>query len=53
MGFDKDLKPSADQSPSAIQAMYLGFIWIPIMCQVVSIGLLQFYKLDARALGAG
>jgi GPH family glycoside/pentoside/hexuronide:cation symporter len=50
MGFDKDLATSADQSPSAIRAMYLGFIWIPLLCQIVSISLLRFYALDEKAL---
>lgn len=52
MGFDKDLEPSADQSSSAVRAMYLGFVWIPIACQAVSITLLRFYKLDEKELGA-
>jgi GPH family glycoside/pentoside/hexuronide:cation symporter len=52
MGFDKNLSPSADQSASAVQAMYLGFIWVPILCQIVSITLLKFYDLDEKALGA-
>ena len=50
MGFDKNLDPSADQSPSAINAMYLGFIWIPIACQFVSISLLKFYRLEEADL---
>jgi GPH family glycoside/pentoside/hexuronide:cation symporter len=52
MGFDKNLSPSADQSASAVQAMYLGFVWIPILCQIISIALLKFYNLDEKALGA-
>jgi GPH family glycoside/pentoside/hexuronide:cation symporter len=52
MGFDKNLSPSADQSASAVQAMYLGFIWVPILCQIVSITLLKFYTLDEKDLGA-
>ncbi|MGI9308389.1 MAG: MFS transporter [Gammaproteobacteria bacterium] len=45
MGFDKSLEPTADQSDSAVLAMYLGFIWIPVGCQFVSISLLSMYKL--------
>jgi GPH family glycoside/pentoside/hexuronide:cation symporter len=52
MGFDKNLAPSADQSASAVQAMYLGFIWVPILCQIGSIALLRFYTLDEKQLGA-
>jgi GPH family glycoside/pentoside/hexuronide:cation symporter len=52
MGFDKNLSPSADQSASAVQAMYLGFIWVPILCQIVSITLSKFYTLDEKDLGA-
>lgn len=50
MGFDKELAPSADQSASAVRAMYLGFIWIPIACQILSISLLYFYRLDEQDL---
>lgn len=50
MGFDKTLEPSADQSASAVQAMYLGFVWIPVGCQAISITLLGFYRLDERQL---
>jgi GPH family glycoside/pentoside/hexuronide:cation symporter len=52
MGFDKNLAPSADQSASAVQAMHLGFIWVPILCQIVSITLLKYYTLDEKDLGA-
>jgi len=50
MGFDKTLEPSADQSASAVQAMYLGFVWIPVGCQVISVTLLSFYRLDEHQL---
>ena len=50
MGFDKDLAPTEDQSESAVQAMYLGFIWIPLGCQAVSIVLLKFYRLTDKEL---
>jgi len=52
MGFDKNLAPTADQSESAVLAMYLGFIWIPVACQTISIGLLSFYKLREEDLAA-
>jgi GPH family glycoside/pentoside/hexuronide:cation symporter len=50
MGFDKGLAPTAEQSPSAVTAMYLGFIWIPVGMQVMSITLLCFYRLTERDL---
>jgi len=50
MGFDKELAPTAEQSPSAVTAMYLGFIWIPVGMQVMSITLLCFYRLTERDL---
>ncbi|TDJ47207.1 MAG: hypothetical protein E2O52_03430 [Gammaproteobacteria bacterium] len=40
MGFDKTLAPTADQSASAVRAMYLGFIWIPVGCQLTAVVLL-------------
>lgn len=50
MGFDKDLPPTAEQPPSAVTAMYLGFIWIPVGMQVISITLLKFYRLTEEQL---
>jgi GPH family glycoside/pentoside/hexuronide:cation symporter len=50
MGFDKDLATDADQSESAVRAMYLGFIWVPIGCQVIAIILLKFYHLTEAEL---
>jgi GPH family glycoside/pentoside/hexuronide:cation symporter len=50
MGFDKDLASTDDQSASAVQAVYLGYIWIPIACQLGVLVLLQFYKLTERDL---
>jgi len=50
MGFDKDLPPTAEQSPSAVTAMYLGFIWIPVGMQAISITLLKFYRLTEQQL---
>lgn len=50
MGFDKDLAPDADQSASAIRAMFIGFIWIPLGCQLLAITLLKFYQLDEAQL---
>jgi len=53
MGFDKDLAPTAEQAPSAVTAMYLGFIWIPVGMQVMSITLLCFYRLTEAELRDG
>ena len=52
LGFDKELDPTADQSASAVFAIQLGFIWIPVACQAVCIFLLKFYQLDERDLAA-
>jgi len=51
MGFDKTLAPTADQSDSAVLAMYLGFIWIPVGFQIISVFLLRFYTLTEQQLG--
>jgi GPH family glycoside/pentoside/hexuronide:cation symporter len=53
MGFDKELAPTAEQAPSAVTAMYLGFIWIPVGMQVMSITLLCFYRLTEAELRDG
>jgi len=50
MGFDKSLPPGADQPPGAVDAMYLGFIWIPIAAQLGAIACLAGYRLDRRML---
>ena len=50
MGFDKNLPATAEQSASAVQAMYLGFIWIPVGMQIISITLLRFYRLTEAEL---
>ncbi len=50
LGFDKDLDPTADQSESAVFAIQLGFVWIPVACQLVSITLLRFYHLTEAEL---
>ena len=50
MGFDKDLPATAEQSASAVTAMYLGFIWIPVGMQVLSVTLLKFYRLTEQEL---
>jgi GPH family glycoside/pentoside/hexuronide:cation symporter len=50
MGFDKDLDPTEDQTPSAVRAMYIGFIWIPAGCQLVAAMLLRFYRLKKSDL---
>jgi len=49
-GFNKDIDPSADQTASATFAIYLGFVFIPVLCQVVSIVLLRFYRLTENEL---
>jgi GPH family glycoside/pentoside/hexuronide:cation symporter len=50
MGFNKELDPTADQPASAVQAIYLGFIWIPIACQLTVVFLLRFYRLTEQDL---
>ncbi len=50
LGFDKELDPSADQSASAVFAIQLGFIWIPVACQLISVFLLRFYRLTENEL---
>ena len=50
MGFDKNLPPDADQSASAVRAMYFGFIWIPVLAQSTAAALLKFYTLNQRDL---
>jgi GPH family glycoside/pentoside/hexuronide:cation symporter len=50
MGFDKNLAPSADQSPAARQAMLLGFVWIPVGTQLAAMLLLRWYRLEQRDL---
>ena len=49
MGFDKEL-PVDQQPESALQAIYIGYIFIPIACQAVVIFLLKFYHLTERDL---
>jgi GPH family glycoside/pentoside/hexuronide:cation symporter len=46
MGFDKNLAPSADQSAGADQAMLIGFVWIPVVTQVLAMVLLRWYRLE-------
>lgn len=50
MGFDKDLPPGADQSPGAVQAMVLGFVWIPFGAQLIAMLLLGWYRLRREDL---
>ena len=50
LGFDKELDATADQSASAVTAIYIGFVGIPILCQVASIILLKFYHLTESDL---
>jgi GPH family glycoside/pentoside/hexuronide:cation symporter len=50
LGFDKELGPTADQSDSAVLAIYLGFVGIPVLCQIASIALLKFYHLTEQDL---
>ncbi|MEO7387193.1 MAG: MFS transporter [Gammaproteobacteria bacterium] len=53
MGFDKNLAPSADQSAGAQQAMVIGFIWIPVVTQLLAMLLLRGYRLDQKDLAGG
>ncbi|MGI9291588.1 MAG: MFS transporter [Gammaproteobacteria bacterium] len=50
LGFDKELSPSDDQSASAVTAIYIGFVGIPVCCNFVSIVLLKFYRLEESDL---
>ena len=50
MGFDKSLPPGARQSAGAVQAMYIGFIWIPAACQLLAAALLYWYRLAEEDL---
>jgi len=50
LGFNKELDPNADQTASAVLAIYIGFVAIPILCQVVAVYLLSFYHLDETDL---
>jgi GPH family glycoside/pentoside/hexuronide:cation symporter len=50
MGFDKDLPPGADQPPGAVQAMVLGFVWIPFAAQLIAMVLLRWYRLGREDL---
>jgi Na+/melibiose symporter-like transporter len=50
MGFDKNLPPAADQSPGARQAMLIGFVWIPVVTQLLAMVLLRWYRLEQRDL---
>jgi GPH family glycoside/pentoside/hexuronide:cation symporter len=50
MGFDKNLAPTADQSPSAVTAMYIGFLWIPIASQLGALLLMRWYTLKREDL---
>jgi Na+/melibiose symporter-like transporter len=50
LGFDKELDPTADQSASAVLAIHIGFVGIPVLCQIVSITLLKFYHLTEQDL---
>jgi GPH family glycoside/pentoside/hexuronide:cation symporter len=52
LGFNKELDPTADQSASAVLAIQIGFIGIPVLCQLVSIILLKFYHLQESDLAA-
>jgi GPH family glycoside/pentoside/hexuronide:cation symporter len=52
MGFDKNLDPSADQSAGARQAIVIGFVWIPVVTQLLAMVLLRWYRLDQTDLAA-
>lgn len=50
MGFDKNLDPAADQSDSAVRAIYIGFVWIPVATQLIAMLLLRWYRLGQADL---
>ena len=50
MGFDKNLDPSADQSPSTVRAMEIGLVWIPVATQLMAILLMRCYRLRKEDL---
>jgi GPH family glycoside/pentoside/hexuronide:cation symporter len=50
MGFDRSLPAGADQSPEAVRAMYLGFVWIPVAAQLSALVLLLAYRLEEEDL---
>jgi GPH family glycoside/pentoside/hexuronide:cation symporter len=50
LGFDKGLGATDDQPASAVMAIYIGFVGIPILCQMASIALLKFYHLTEADL---
>jgi GPH family glycoside/pentoside/hexuronide:cation symporter len=50
MDFDKNLPTTAEQSAGAVSAMYLGFIWIPVACQLSAALLLLIYPLERQDL---
>jgi GPH family glycoside/pentoside/hexuronide:cation symporter len=52
LGFNKELDPTADQSASAVTAIYIGFVGIPVVCQIASLVLLRFYQLTEKELQA-
>jgi GPH family glycoside/pentoside/hexuronide:cation symporter len=52
MGFDKNLAPDATQSPGAEQAIIIGFVWIPVVTQLLAMGLLRWYRLEKGDLAA-
>jgi GPH family glycoside/pentoside/hexuronide:cation symporter len=51
-GFDKDLAPTDNQSASAVQAMWICFLWIPIASQLLTLVLMRYYRLKASDFGA-
>ena len=38
------------ESAGALQAMYIGFIWIPAACQILAAVLLYWYRLEEEDL---
>jgi glycoside/pentoside/hexuronide:cation symporter, GPH family len=52
MGFDKTLKPGADQSASAELAMVIGYVWIPVATQLLALGMMYWYRLSRQDLEA-
>ncbi|MDP7092948.1 MAG: MFS transporter, partial [Gammaproteobacteria bacterium] len=52
LGFDRELATKADQSASAVLAIQIGYIGIPVFCNLVSISLLKFYHLTEADLSS-
>ncbi|MEM8936546.1 MAG: MFS transporter [Pseudomonadota bacterium] len=49
-GFNRDLDPTAAQSPQVVSALLLGIAAIPALSSLISISIIYFYRLDEREL---